>query len=85
MSLRDDRDLYGDFRNRPLPYANLVCYPTTDSNPYADYPLPNGKVVPRMQRGGQPPVFAADRERFPLLLFSHGFGAARSPATTSTR
>ena len=76
VSMPDDRDLYGDFRNRTLAYANLVCYPTTDANPYADYALPNGKVVPHMQRGGQPPIFAVARERFPVLLFSHGFGGS---------
>jgi predicted dienelactone hydrolase len=72
----DDRELFGDFRNRSIAYANLVCYPTTAANAYADYALPDGKVVPKMQRGGEPPVFATDRARFPLLLFSHGFGGS---------
>ncbi|MEO8536056.1 MAG: hypothetical protein ABI533_00905 [Betaproteobacteria bacterium] len=76
VSLPDDRDLYGDFRNRTLAYGNLVCYPTTAANPHADYALPNGKVVPRMQRGAEPPVFPPDRERYPVLLFSHGFGGS---------
>jgi predicted dienelactone hydrolase len=76
VALSDDRELYGDFRNRSVPYANLVCYPTTTASGYADYALPNGKIVPRMQRGAQPPIFAADRERFPVLLFSHGFGGS---------
>jgi len=76
VSLPDDRDLFGNFRNRTMQYANLVCYPTMAANPYADYVLSNGKVVPHMQRGGAPPIFAADRERFPVLLFSHGFGGS---------
>jgi len=76
VTLPDDLELYGDFRNRTIAYANLVCYPTTTANDYADYLLPNGKVVPRMQRGGQPPILASDRARFPLLLFSHGFGGS---------
>ena len=76
VTLPDDRDLYGDFRNRTLPFGTLVCYPTTSSNGYADYVLPNGKVVPRMQRGGEPPIFSGDRERYPVLLFSHGFGGS---------
>ncbi len=76
VALPDDRELYGDFRSRTLPYVNLVCYPTMTTNGYADYALPNGKVVPRMQRGAQPPVFATDRARFPVLLFSHGFGGS---------
>ena len=76
VTLPDDRDLYGDFRNRTLPSVNLVCYPTSASNPHADYPLPNGKAVPKMQRGAEPPIFASDRERYPVLLFSHGFGGS---------
>lgn len=76
VSLPDDRDLYGDFRNRTLPFGNLVCYPTTTANGHADYALPNGKVVPRMQRGSEPPIFPSDRARFPVLLFSHGFGGS---------
>ena len=76
VTLPDDSELYGDFRNRTLPSVNLVCYPTTTSNPHADYALPTGKVVPRMQRDGEPPIFASDRERWPVLLFSHGFGGS---------
>ena len=29
-----------------------------------------------MQRGGEPPIFAEDRARFPVLLFSHGLGGS---------
>ena len=29
VALPDDRDLYGDFHNRMLAFASLVCYPTT--------------------------------------------------------
>ena len=76
VSLPDDRELYGDFRNRTLAFVNLVCYPTTATNGRPDYALPTGKVVPRMQRGADAPIFATDRERFPVLLFSHGFGGS---------
>src|SRR5690349_12443929 len=76
VTLPDDRELYGDFRNRTLASVNLVCYPTSAANPYADYALPNGKIVPHMQRGAQPPIFAEDRARYPVLLFSHGFGGS---------
>ena len=76
VTLPDDSELYGDFNERTLPSANLVCYPTSGANGYADYPLPNGKVVPHMQRGAAPPIFAPDRARYPVLLFSHGFGGS---------
>jgi predicted dienelactone hydrolase len=76
VTLPDDRELYGDYRNRTLSFGTLVCYPTSSANNRADYPLPNGKVVPRMQRDGEPPIFAGDRERYPVLLFSHGFGGS---------
>lgn len=76
VTTADDDELFGDFRNRTLPMVALVCYPTSAQNGYADYVLPNGKTVPHMQRGAQPPLFAGDRERYPILLFSHGFGGS---------
>ena len=76
VTLPDDADLYGDFRNRTLTFAALVCYPTTAGNPRADYPLPNGQIVPHMQRDGDAPIFATDRPRFPALLFSTGLGGS---------
>ena len=76
VTLPGDSELYGDFNGHTLPSVNLVCYPTSPANGYADYLLPNGKLVPHMQRGADPPIFAADRARFPMLLFSHGFGGS---------
>jgi predicted dienelactone hydrolase len=76
VTLPDDGELYGDFRNRTLTFGTLVCYPTSATNGRADYPLPNGKAVPHMQRDGEPPLFAEDRARFPVLLFSHGLGGS---------
>ena len=76
VTLPDDRELYGDFRNRTLSFGTLVCYPTSAANGRADYPLPTGKSVPHMQRGAESPIFADDRERFPVLLFSHGLGGS---------
>ncbi|HEX6794113.1 MAG TPA: hypothetical protein VF304_09700 [Casimicrobiaceae bacterium] len=76
VTLPGDGDLYGDFRNRTLTFATLVCYPTATTNPRPDYALPNGQVVPHMQRGGDAPILAADRARFPVLLFSTGLGGS---------
>jgi predicted dienelactone hydrolase len=76
VTLPGDGELYGDFQNRTLTFGTLVCYPTSVTNPRADYPLPNGKVVPHMQRGAEAPLFAQDRARFPVLLFSTGLGGS---------
>ena len=76
VTLPDDGELYDAFRNRTLSFATLVCYPTSLANGRADYPLPNGTAVPHMQRDGEAPIFAADRARFPVLLFSHGLGGS---------
>ncbi len=76
VALPDDRDLYGDFANRTLAFASIVCYPTASNNGRPDYPLPNGKLVPHMQRDGDAPILAGDHARFPVLLFSHGLGGS---------
>lgn len=68
----DDRDLYIDRATQQVPYALLVCYPTTAGNPYPDYPLPSGMAVPHMQQGAQPPIFADANAQWPVVLFSHG-------------
>jgi predicted dienelactone hydrolase len=71
-----DSDLFGRFAGQSLPFVFLVCYPTSTANPYPDYPLPNGKQVPHMQRAGDAPVFAPDRARYPVLVFSHGLSGS---------
>jgi predicted dienelactone hydrolase len=68
--------LYGSFAGRAQPYVVIVCYPTTPANARPDYPLPTGKIVPRMQRGAEPPVLADAATRYPLLLFTHGYGGS---------
>lgn len=76
VALPDDRELFGPYAGDTLPVALVVCYPTDASNPYADYPLPNGHAVPHMQRSGQPPLPSGARARWPVLLFSHGLGGS---------
>jgi hypothetical protein len=71
----DDPTLYGQWSGRTLTYALLVCYPTTSENTRANYTLPRNVVVPRMQRGGEPPIFGLP-DRLPVLLFSHGYGGS---------
>ena len=68
-----DSDVYGSFAGTTLPHVVIVCYPTSSDNGRPDYPLPNGKSVPRMQRAGDAPWWPDAATRFPILLFSHGY------------
>ncbi len=77
----DDAALFARWRGRTIEYAILACYPTTAANARADYPLPNGKNVPRMQRGAEAPILPPTPTRLPVLAFSHGY--AGSPLSDS--
>jgi hypothetical protein len=72
----NNSEVFGSYAGRTLRFSVLVCYPTTANNPYPDYVLPTGRVVPHMQPGAAPPVLADTTSRFPLLLFSHGYGGS---------
>jgi predicted dienelactone hydrolase len=76
-----DVDLYDRWAGKPVAYVFLACYPTTPDNPRADYALPRGVVVPKMQRGAEAPLLPASPTRLPILLYSHGYGG--SPLTAS--
>jgi hypothetical protein len=70
-----DASLFGQWSGKTLTYALLVCYPTSAENTRPGYALPRGIVVPRMQRGGEPPILPSSA-RLPVLLFSHGYGGS---------
>ena len=72
----DDPTLFGSYRGQPVGYAALVCYPTSAANPRPDYVLPTGRTVPHMQRAGDAPILADAAARYPVLLFSHGYGGS---------
>ena len=72
----NDGPLYGSFTGRALPYVVLVCYPTTLANPRPNYALPNGHAVPHMQRAAELPLLPDGTTRYPVLLFSHGYGGS---------
>ena len=74
-----DSDLYDRWAGQPVSYVFLACYPTTPANVRPDYALPDGGVVPKMQRGAEAPILPASPARFPVLLYSHGYGG--SPLT----
>ncbi len=75
----NDTDLYDRWAGTPVDYVFLACYPTTPDNPRADYVLPDGSVVPKMQRGSEAPLLPPSPAQLPVLLFSHGYGG--SPLT----
>ncbi len=69
-------DLYGSFAGKQVQFVVIACYPTVSNNPDADYPLPTGRVIPHMQTGSEPPLFADPAARYPVLAFSHGYGGS---------
>lgn len=71
----DDAALFGPWRGQTLTDVVIVCYPTSPANTRPDFPLPNGKSVPRMQRGNEGPILP-DARRWPVLAFSHGYGGS---------
>ena len=74
-----DSNLYGSFAGQQVAFVVLACYPTTDNNPRPDYPLfplSAGKVVPHMQTGSDPPLFADPLARYPVVAFSHGYSGS---------
>lgn len=81
-----DSDLYAGQRKQTVPFAIIVCYPTQAENARPDYVLPDGTRIPKMQRGNERPVFAAQPciaiaptppacGKFPMVVFSHGLGS----------
>jgi predicted dienelactone hydrolase len=72
----NDAALFGSFAGKPVRFVVLACYPTTADNTRSNFALPTGKVVPRMQTGAQPPLFADASTRYPVLAFSHGLAGS---------
>jgi len=75
LHVPDDGDLYNQYHNKTLPVVSLVCYPTSAGNKRADYALPDGQLVPHMERSGDQPIFP-DSGRYPALVYSHGLGSS---------
>jgi predicted dienelactone hydrolase len=76
LAVPSNGNVFGSFAGTHVPYVIIVCYPTTADNPRADYPLPNGVVVPHMQLGTDAPLLADPAAHFPVLLFSHGLSGS---------
>ena len=76
LHVPDDRGLYTSFAGQSLPFVSLVCYPTAPANSRPDYPLPDGQVIPRMERTGDLPIFPDSGAVYPLIVYSHGLGGS---------
>jgi len=78
VSVPDVRGLYTTFAGQPVPYAAIVCYPTSAGNTRPDYPYDVAitRFVPRMQRGSEPLLWADANARYPVLLYSHGLSGS---------
>ncbi len=72
----NDGNLYGSFAGKDIVSVVIVCYPTTADNSRPDYLLPTGQVVPHMQTGAEPPLFADPATHYPVLAFSHGYAGS---------
>lgn len=68
--------VYGSFAGRAIRYIVVICHPTTTGNPRPDYALPTGRTVPHMQRASESPSWPDATTRYPVLLFSHGYGGS---------
>ncbi len=81
LPVPNDSSMYPNQQGRQIPYAAMVCYPTSADNTRADYPInaAGNRLVPKMQRGADRPLWADAAQRYPVLLYSHGLGA--SPLT----
>ena len=73
-------DVFEKQGGKQLQYAAITCYPTTAANTRADYTLPDGVKVPKMQRGTEAPLIATNPEvtdgKWPLMMMSHGLAGS---------
>jgi predicted dienelactone hydrolase len=73
-------DVFEKQGGKQLPYAAIACYPTTADNARADYILPGGAKVPRMERGNDTALIAGNPDaadgKWPLIVLSHGLAGS---------
>lgn len=69
-------DLFPRLRGEPKEHLALFCYPTSSANARAEFPLPSGHSVPRMERAGDMPIWSDASTTYPLLVYSHGLGGS---------
>lgn len=76
LPLPNDPGIYVKYAGQTIDYVSLVCYPTTPDNPRADFILPGGYSVPKMQQPEELPLIALDQATWPVLVYSHGLGGS---------
>ncbi|MES2935443.1 MAG: hypothetical protein V4805_18375 [Pseudomonadota bacterium] len=78
LAVPEDRRIFPNLTGHSVPYAMIVCYPTSQANTRADYPvdLEGERRVPHMQRNGDKPLWGDAAQRYPVLLYSHGLGGS---------
>ena len=73
-------DVFEKQGGKQLQFAAIACYPTTATNTRADYVLPSGIKVPKMQRGAEAPLIGTNPEvtdgKWPLMVMSHGLAGS---------
>jgi predicted dienelactone hydrolase len=82
---RSQIDVFERYGGSQVPYAAIACYPTTAENNRANYTLPDGTVIPKMERGEDAPIIRSNPNavdgKWPLIVLSHGLGGAPSETT----
>jgi predicted dienelactone hydrolase len=77
---QSDIDVFEKQGGKQIQYAAMACYPTTAGNTRADYALPSGIKVPKMQRGAEAPLIGTNPDvsdgKWPLLVMSHGLAGS---------
>ena len=73
-------DVFEKQGGKQLQFAAMACYPTTATNARADYVLPSGIKVPKMQRGAEAPLIGTNPDltdgKWPLIVMSHGLAGS---------
>ena len=73
-------DVFEKQGGKQLAFAAIACYPTTAANARADYTLPSGVKVMKMQRGADVPLIATNPDvtdgKWPLMVLSHGLAGS---------
>ncbi len=74
VNVPDNRSLYVNHHAGSVPYAAIICYPTTAANTDPNYTLPgSGDVIPHMQPAGQSPKFITVGEYYQTVGATNDF------------